>query len=275
MTHSILKTSLLVLIFCSAYSAFPAANYCAANKNTSAPASVPVPVSIPAPEPIPAASIPAPEPIPTSVSVPITAPEPISTSVSVPIPAPEPIPESVPQVPVPSLYSDIYAYLKAGVAKIDFPNTGNFQNDALEIHNLLRKLMGRQELQWDSVLANQAQTYAQHLGQKNIFEHSNKTLEPYGFLGENMHKNDEISPLTAILFWFNEYSLYPQGTKIGDGDFHGYAHFTQLSFPSVTRVGCGHYIIESMVYLVCNYDVCQYFGDTIDMSIPSPKPFGL
>lgn len=64
----------------------------------------------------------------------------------------------------------------------------------------------------------------------------------------------------------NEYSLYNETTKIGDGDFEGYGkifyifitlnqsgHFTQLMWDSTTSVGCAQAVNGRDVTWVCEY----------------------
>ena len=97
--------------------------------------------------------------------------------------------KSVPAPSVPAQSdSAIYEYLTKAVTTLSFSDTGDFKKDCLENHNILRHLMGRTTLVWDDKLANQAQIYSKDLANRNAFEHSNKSLKPFGKLGENLYK---------------------------------------------------------------------------------------
>jgi uncharacterized protein YkwD len=188
--------------------------------------------------------------------------------------------KSVPAPSVPAQSdSAIYEYLTKAVTTLSFSDTGDFKKDCLENHNILRHLMGRTTLVWDDKLANQAQIYSKDLANRNAFEHSNKSLKPFGKLGENLYKitNGQFSPKVGILAWFNEYPLYGIGTKIGSDPvaFKEYGHFTQMQYPTLTKVGCGVAFKNKSHIFTCNYDAVQISGEILVMSIPSPRPFGL
>lgn len=206
-------------------------------------------------------------------------PKVVNKAIASPFDAAKPVNDQTPQ-PQQAYGGDINQYLSSAVSRIKFPNTGNFKQDSLDTHNILRQLMGRRQLVWDDSLAAQAVKYSQYLAATDKFEHSHVKIAPFGTVGENLYRvtNGDPSPTAGILVWFNEFPLYKPGTKIGSDydQFEKYGHFTEMMFASVSRVGCGATFYNGKTnVLVCNYDVCQGNGQVLDMSIPNPRPFGL
>jgi uncharacterized protein YkwD len=209
-----------------------------------------------------------------------TGPRVVNKAIAAPFSPSNPVNDQAPQ-PNQAYGGDINQYLSSAVSRIKFPNTGNFKQDSLDTHNILRQLMARKLLVWDDRLAAQAQKYSAFLAATNKFEHSHVSLAPFGLLGENLYRvtNGDPSPRAAILAWFNEFPLYKPGTPIGQPSkeaFEKYGHFTEMQFATVSKIGCGatFYNGNTNVY-VCNYDVVQAAGQVLDMSIPNPRPFGL
>jgi hypothetical protein len=52
--------------------------------------------------------------------------------------------------------------------------------------------------------------------------------------------------------WFNEFPLY-NGEPIGQGNFEGYGHYTQLLWPTTTGVGCAKAINGNAQVITCEY----------------------
>lgn len=169
-------------------------------------------------------------------------------------------------------------YLKRALATVPLPVTNNFNQDCLDTHNIFRQMMGRNGLVWDTALANQAQKYSDYLATYNKFEHSHASLPQFGMLGENLYRvtNGKLDCASGVKAWMDEYNLYPTGTKVGDGDFKGYGHFTELMLPNLSKIGCARTFYNGNTQvLVCNYDLVQASGVVLDMTVPNPKPFGL
>jgi len=73
-------------------------------------------------------------------------------------------------------------------------------------------------------LASDAQNYAQHLAQENIFKHSGKA-------GENLFMSfGKATFKNASDAWVGERPNY-HGQNIGVGNWLSYGHYTQVSFP--------------------------------------------
>ncbi|KAI8896570.1 CAP domain-containing protein [Globomyces pollinis-pini] len=125
------------------------------------------------------------------------------------------------------------AALDIALKLIPRPATNNFASDCHSLHNTYRSLLGLKPLVESAKLVNAAQGYARELASRDAFEHSK-----LGF-GENLFQttNGDMSCGAAIFAWMNEFSLY-NGEPIGQGNFAGYGHFTQLISDRSTSVGC-------------------------------------
>ena len=148
-----------------------------------------------------------------------------------------------------NICKDVYKALAFAVPKVKLTSNG-FQQDCLNAHNQFRALLGKRPLTWSPSAQAVAQNWANRLAGANLFEHSHTP----GY-GENLYqvKNGDPSCNAAVKAWFEEYNLYPSGTKIGDGDFKGYGHYTQLIWDSTTSVGCaqgrGNWVVTACNYL--------------------------
>jgi Cysteine-rich secretory protein family len=133
----------------------------------------------------------------------------------------------------------------------------HFQAEMLRAHNDERKFHGRAPLAWDAALAADAAKWAGTLAAKNQFQHAFAELTKKK-QGENLwmgtrgsYRFDEM-----VAHWTDEVKQtrsgrFPDVSKTGNWADVG--HFTQLVWPSTTKVGCA---IRSSVqddYLVCRY----------------------
>ncbi|KAI4190533.1 MAG: hypothetical protein LQ346_004909 [Caloplaca aetnensis] len=127
------------------------------------------------------------------------------------------------------------------------PGHGKMSDDerkALNIHNKARQEAPqgfghpRNALEWDDKLASNAQAYAQHLANAGKgLQHSDGDSRPGQ--GENLYwSKPNGSMADASQGWVNEVKNY-SGEKIGEGDFGSYGHYTQVIWPSTTKVGVG------------------------------------
>jgi uncharacterized protein YkwD len=92
----------------------------------------------------------------------------------------------------------------------------------------------RPDLVWDDHLAADAQKWANHLAETNTFAHEGMRGE-----GENlfMQMGGGHQPFKrGVEAWVNEKKDY-HGEKIGEGQFAKYGHYTQVIWPSTTKVG--------------------------------------
>ena len=119
--------------------------------------------------------------------------------------------------------------------------TGNPQiNEALSVQNQARheaqnhgNHISRPDLTWDDNLASAAQGWANHLAATNSFEH-----DPNAGAGENLFEASGFTPsfADACRDWVGEESKY-HGEAIGQGNFEDWGHYTQVVWPSTTKVG--------------------------------------
>ncbi|KAL8922473.1 MAG: hypothetical protein Q9208_005195 [Pyrenodesmia sp. 3 TL-2023] len=127
------------------------------------------------------------------------------------------------------------------------PQKGKLSDDerkALNIHNKARQEAPqgfghpRNALKWDDKLASNAQAYAQHLAKAGKgLQHSGGDSRPGQ--GENLYwSKPNGSMADASQGWVNEVKNY-HGEKIGEGNFGSYGHYTQVIWPSTTKVGVG------------------------------------
>ncbi|KAI4184395.1 MAG: hypothetical protein L6R41_004769 [Letrouitia leprolyta] len=107
------------------------------------------------------------------------------------------------------------------------------EKKALDIHNQARTEVSHTPLSWDPTLAAHAAAYAQQLANSNSgLQHSSGDARPGE--GENLYWSSPNGSLAdASAGWVAEKGNY-HGEKIGEGDFGGYGHYTQmvLSLPS-------------------------------------------
>ncbi|KAL6722170.1 hypothetical protein ACLMJK_001277 [Lecanora helva] len=94
----------------------------------------------------------------------------------------------------------------------------------------------RPALIWDAHLTSEAEKWAKHLAQLNQgLKHSTGDQRPGQ--GENLFWYSSGGDLAgASQGWVNEQKSY-HGEKIGEGNFEAYGHYTQVIWPSTTRVG--------------------------------------
>ncbi|CAO1601034.1 hypothetical protein XANCAGTX0491_004702 [Xanthoria calcicola] len=124
------------------------------------------------------------------------------------------------------------------------PQLSEGEKKALQIHNQARRDVSkstghnRPDLVWDNKLEKDATAYAQHLCRANKgLQHSSGDQRPGQ--GENLAWSKPQGSVEAgSQMWVNEKKNY-HGEKIGEGDFGAYGHFTQMIWPSTTRLGIG------------------------------------
>jgi hypothetical protein len=126
----------------------------------------------------------------------------------------------------------------------------------LAAHNAVRAQAGVQPLAWDPALGNAAAAYAAQLALTNRFQHSDRQARPG--IGENlwMGTRGYYSYETMVAGWASERSdfvpgIFPAVSRSGDWEKVG--HYTQMVWPTTTRVGCAVASNSTTDYLVCRY----------------------
>jgi hypothetical protein len=126
----------------------------------------------------------------------------------------------------------------------------------LAAHNAERARAGLPPLQWDNALGTAAAAYAQQMALTGQFAHSNRHARPG--TGENlwMGTHGAFSLKAMVGGWSSEKQwlvpgIFPNNSRTGNWADVG--HYTQMIWPSTTRVGCAIASTPRIDYLVCRY----------------------
>lgn len=126
----------------------------------------------------------------------------------------------------------------------------------LNAHNRERAAFGSAPLEWDPQLAVQASAYADELARIGCLAHSPEARRPGQ--GENlwMGSHGAYRPQTMIASWSNEKRLFRHGVFPAisrTGNWADVSHYTQMVWPTTTRLGCGQASSPRWDVLVCRY----------------------
>lgn len=126
----------------------------------------------------------------------------------------------------------------------------------LAAHNAERAMIGAAPLAWDNDLGTAAAAYAQQMALTNVFEHSDRKARPG--VGENlwMGTHGAYSVETMVGSWASEKRLFMPGlfpANSRSGNWMDVAHYTQMIWPTTTRIGCALASNGRTDYLVCRY----------------------
>ena len=131
-----------------------------------------------------------------------------------------------------------------------------FPARVLAAHNAARAQAGVAPLAWDPALGRSAAAYAQQMAFTNRFEHSNRQARRG--IGENlwMGTRGAFSVERMVGDWASERrmfraGLFPAVTRTGN--WMDVGHYTQIIWPTTTRVGCALASNGRADYLVCHY----------------------
>lgn len=126
----------------------------------------------------------------------------------------------------------------------------------LAAHNAVRAQFGVAPLAWDPALANGAASYAVQLALTNSFQHSDRHARPG--TGENlwMGTRGYYSYEAMVGGWASEQrdfvpGIFPAVSR--SGNWENVGHYTQMVWPTTTRVGCAVASNARNDYLVCRY----------------------
>ena len=131
-----------------------------------------------------------------------------------------------------------------------------FPGRILAAHNLARAQAGLPPVVWDDQLGTAAGQYAAQMASTGLFEHSDRHARRG--IGENlwMGTHGAYSPETMVSGWVNERRYFLPGifpNNSSTGNWIDVAHYTQLIWPTTTRVGCALASNGRNDYLVCRY----------------------
>jgi hypothetical protein len=135
--------------------------------------------------------------------------------------------------------------------------TGDVALRILAAHNAERAKVGAPPLQWDSALAEHAASYGPVLARLHALVHSPRADRPGERENLAMGWHGTMSPEQLVGMWSNEKrllvpgrSLFPAASRTGR--WEDVAHYTQMVWPTTTRVGCAIYSAD-WDYLICRY----------------------
>jgi hypothetical protein len=133
--------------------------------------------------------------------------------------------------------------------------TGETAARLLAAHNRERMLVGAPPLQWDADLAAHAASYGPALASLRRLVHSPRESR----IGERenlaMAWHGTMSPEQLVDLWSREKLLFEPGifpAVSRTGQWEDVAHYTQIVWPTTTRVGCAIFAVD-WDYLICRY----------------------
>jgi len=126
----------------------------------------------------------------------------------------------------------------------------------LAAHNWARSEAGVPPLAWDRALGEAAASYAVWLALTNSFQHSDRNAR-HG-TGENlwMGTHGAYSYEEMIGGWSSEQRYFRPGVFPAvsrSGNWEDVGHYTQMVWPTTTRVGCALASNARADFLVCRY----------------------
>jgi hypothetical protein len=133
--------------------------------------------------------------------------------------------------------------------------TGELAARLLAAHNRERALVGHAPLIWDPYLAASAASYGPTLASLHQLVHSPRETRPGQ--RENLARawHGTLSPDQLVDLWSREKrmlqpGLFPAVSRTGQ--WEDVAHYTQMVWPTTTRVGCAIFAAD-WDYLICRY----------------------
>jgi len=133
--------------------------------------------------------------------------------------------------------------------------TGQLAERLLAAHNRERALVGHRPLAWDPQLAAAAASYGPVLASLRRLEHSPRETRPGQRENLAMATHGSLSPEQLVHLWSREKLLLQPGlfpAVSRTGRWQDVAHYTQMVWPTTTRVGCAIFAAD-MDYLICRY----------------------
>jgi hypothetical protein len=131
-----------------------------------------------------------------------------------------------------------------------------FPTRVLAMHNAARAQAGVQPLAWDQALGQAAASYAMQLALTNSFHHSDRRTRPDS--GENlwMGTRGAFSYESMVGGWASERrdfvpGIFPAVSR--SGNWENVGHYTQMVWPTTTRIGCAVASNPRNDFLVCRY----------------------
>ena len=137
-----------------------------------------------------------------------------------------------------------------------FTATNGFAGRIVAAHNRERALVGVAPVSWDAALAAGAAAYAGGMAATGVFAHSDRLSR--GGVGENlwMGTPGAFTVEQMIGSWASEKRMFTPGVfpRVSrTGNWTAVGHYSQMIWPTTTRIGCAIASSRSADYLVCRY----------------------
>lgn len=126
----------------------------------------------------------------------------------------------------------------------------------LDSHNAERARAGVRPLSWDPALATAAASYGPALAALGRLAHSPRGTRPGQRENLWMGSRGAYSPEQMVGLWVKERELLRPGvypTVSATGRWEDVSHYTQMVWPTTTRVGCAVHATPTTEYLICRY----------------------
>jgi len=126
----------------------------------------------------------------------------------------------------------------------------------LVAHNQERARFGSPPLQWDAVLAASAASYGPVLAGLGRLQHSPRQGRPGQRENLWMGTRGYFSPEQMVGTWIAEKRFFRPGifpNVSTTGNWLSVSHYTQLVWPTTTRLGCAIHSSRSTDFLICRY----------------------
>jgi hypothetical protein len=135
--------------------------------------------------------------------------------------------------------------------------SGELAQRLLAAQNRERLLVGAPPLQWDATLAAHAASYGPALASLRRLVHSPREGRPGERENLAMAWHGTLSPEAMVDLWSREKQMLRPGSYrfpavSRTGAWEDVAHYTQMVWPTTTRVGCAIYPAD-WDYLICRY----------------------
>ncbi len=133
--------------------------------------------------------------------------------------------------------------------------TGRLAERLLAAHNRERALVGAPPLQWDPELATHAASYGPALATIRHLVHSPREGRPGERENLSMAYHGTMTTEQLVGMWSDEKRLLQPGVFPAvsrTGQWQDVAHYTQMVWPTTTRVGCAIFAAD-WDYLICRY----------------------
>ncbi len=133
--------------------------------------------------------------------------------------------------------------------------TGELADRLLAAHNRERAAVRHPPLQWDAALAASAASYGPTLASLRALVHSPRETRPGQRENLAMAFHGTLMPEQLVDLWSREKLLLQPGlfpAVSRTGNWEDVAHYTQIVWPTTTRVGCAIFAAD-WDYLICRY----------------------